>query len=957
MEQLFLTILNRAVTAGWLVLLVMVLRVVLKKAPRAAHYGLWAIVAVRLLWPGDLLPRTGVSLVPTTEPISGDVLTAAGTAVSGGLPAVSSPAGAAAAETAARTGQSLGHIAAVVWLVGMAAMALYLAGSYVRLRVRLRTAVRLEDGVWESEQAASPFVLGFFRPRIYLPFGLDRGIRDYVLAHERTHIRHRDHWVKPLAFLLLAVYWFNPLLWAAYILLCRDMEYACDEAVLRDLEEPDKRAYSQALLNCAAPRRAVTACPVAFGETCVKGRIRRALRYKKPAVWVTVAAVAVCAAAAVCLLTNPKDRTPYRWASRVTAEGLNVTYLWEGTSAQTPAGMSGLTSRLAEQLNGLTEEDLPLLENYAYDILGQGTEPFRLQMGRTAGKRELLYGGDSGYPLMLLYRGKLYGVDSEEMLQTILEYTRGVQVVPAGTELTLRMGLPGVYRMMTKESADGSDVIQGDDFSWTPAAWQGGMAFLNLAQTGRDGYFDFAGRIWCARARWGGQEHWLVYARNGQIALQPTESGSTRLNIVGRGLTFPEGGTYLTAECVYQTPVMSSPSPLSAELLQFRDEAVKYWARYQENASGQLTTALDPGKYSQYSIQGGQSISPEEWNSRFPEGLGPDISGYQERWLFQMEDGRQLLRLDDQLYLLQYYQVTGEIFEMLRLRPVPLEPERVLELDRLLLSVSRDGSAAAVSDIRAVMERLRQLPDYRRLLDGGADTLRYCFTMLECRYNGGYVMQAAMMAACQDLLADMGEDVTPYAGIFSVQAWYDRVKTQAFAVSEDLAHHPGYAVLLGLGVSRPDGTAAIAYVDMDGDGLAESLCTAEGKLRVLRYDGTEVWSSGPVGQNGDEALFLHRNGGQWELLRYGRTAEEQFYELLSLTGGRERLVRSRHLAGGAAAEDVRVFAEDLHTLLYGVDEAGLSDGCEMLLLSVMNGETRVGPLYDFSGYEMGEGNG
>lgn len=280
MEQLFLTILNRAVTAGWLVLLVMVLRVVLKKAPRAAHYGLWAIVAVRLLWPGDLLPRAGVSLVPTTEPISGDVLTAAGTAVSGGLPAVGSPAGAAAAETAARTGQSLGHIAAVVWLVGMAAMALYLAGSYVRLRVRLRTAVRLEDGVWESEQAPSPFVLGFIRPRIYLPFGLDRGSRDYVLAHERTHIRHRDHWVKPLAFLLLAVYWFNPLLWAAYILLCRDMEYACDEAVLRDLEEPDKRAYSQALLNCAGPRRAVTACPVAFGEICVKGRIRRALRYK-----------------------------------------------------------------------------------------------------------------------------------------------------------------------------------------------------------------------------------------------------------------------------------------------------------------------------------------------------------------------------------------------------------------------------------------------------------------------------------------------------------------------------------------------------------------------------------------------------------------------------------------------------------------------------------------------------
>ena len=167
MEQLFLTILNRAVTAGWLVLLVMVLRVVLKKAPRAAHYGLWAIVAVRLLWPGDLLPRAGVSLVPTTEPISGDVLTAAGTAASGGLPAVGSPAGAAAAETAARTGQSLGHIAAMVWLVGMAAMALYLAGSYVRLRVRLRTAVRTACG--KANRPRLPLCWGLSGPASTCP--------------------------------------------------------------------------------------------------------------------------------------------------------------------------------------------------------------------------------------------------------------------------------------------------------------------------------------------------------------------------------------------------------------------------------------------------------------------------------------------------------------------------------------------------------------------------------------------------------------------------------------------------------------------------------------------------------------------------------------------------------------------------------------------------------------------
>ena len=312
MEQLFLTILNRAVTAGWLVLLVMVLRVVLKKAPRAVHYGLWAIVAVRLLWPGDLLPRAGVSLVPTTEPISGDVLTAAGTAVSGGLPAVGSPAGAAAAETAARTGQSLGHIAAVVWLVGMAAMALYLAGSYVRLRVRLRTAVRLEDGVWESEQAPSPFVLGFIRPRIYLPFGLDRGSRDYVLAHERTHIRHRDHWVKPLAFLLLAVNWFNPVLWAAYVLLGRDMERACDEMVLKNATPAQRAAYSRALVSCAAQPKMAAVCPLAFGEVAVKERVKNVLNYKKPALWAVILLVVAAAIIGVCLLTKPaEDKSGY----------------------------------------------------------------------------------------------------------------------------------------------------------------------------------------------------------------------------------------------------------------------------------------------------------------------------------------------------------------------------------------------------------------------------------------------------------------------------------------------------------------------------------------------------------------------------------------------------------------------------------------------------------------------
>ena len=199
-------------------------------------------------------------------------------------------------------------IAAVVWAAVTAGMLLWMAGSYLHLRFRLREAVRLRDNLWQSDRIDAPFVLGLFRPRIYLPFGLDADALGPVTAHEEAHIRRRDHWIKPAAFLLLSVQWFNPLVWLAYILLCRDIELACDERVVRDMEPDGRRAYSEALLACSMPRHRITVCPVAFGESGVKARIRSVLSYRRPSFWIILAALLLCAVTAVCFLTNPPEK-------------------------------------------------------------------------------------------------------------------------------------------------------------------------------------------------------------------------------------------------------------------------------------------------------------------------------------------------------------------------------------------------------------------------------------------------------------------------------------------------------------------------------------------------------------------------------------------------------------------------------------------------------------------------
>ena len=315
MSVIFLKLLNLSISASWLVLVVLVLRLVLKRAPKWVDVLLWGMVALRLMLPFSI--ESALSLIPSAETLSPEVVRFdPAPTITSGVEFIDNAVNPSLSESfAAAPLASVNplyvwtYLAGWVWLIGLAAMLLYALVSYLRLRRRVSASIPLWENVYVCDEVPSPFILGIVHPRIYLPSALDEAQRGSVLSHERAHLARRDHWWKPLGFALLAVYWFNPLLWLAYTLLCRDIELACDERVLRGMDAGQVKDYSSALLACSVPRRMLAACPLAFGEVGVGARVKNALRYKKPAFWVVAASVAVCVVVAVCFLTNPRTDT------------------------------------------------------------------------------------------------------------------------------------------------------------------------------------------------------------------------------------------------------------------------------------------------------------------------------------------------------------------------------------------------------------------------------------------------------------------------------------------------------------------------------------------------------------------------------------------------------------------------------------------------------------------------
>ena len=361
MTQLFVRILETGLWGGCLVGVVLVLRLVFQKAPKWVHVLFWALVGLCLLFPFpvhsplSLRPAGGVvaavsAPAPQTQaegqPAADTPSTARPGLDSGAQTAPHLAGTAQAPAVTASQGPTLLDLCALVWLAGAAGLLAWALAGDLRLRRRVATAVRLEGNVYQSERVSTPFVLGLLRPRIYLPFGLGEGQLSHVVAHEQAHIARKDHWWKALGFVLLAVYWFNPLLWLAYRLLGRDIEGACDEKVVRSLGAAGRADYAQALLMCSAPRRFLAAHPLAFGEGEVKQRVKRVLCYRRPAVWIGVAAVAVCAVAAAVFLTQPPEEHPaIRW------DGVDYTQTGQALE-ELPQGSQALGTLEAEDLTG-----------------------------------------------------------------------------------------------------------------------------------------------------------------------------------------------------------------------------------------------------------------------------------------------------------------------------------------------------------------------------------------------------------------------------------------------------------------------------------------------------------------------------------------------------------------------------------------------------------------------------
>ena len=381
MGGVFSKVLHMSIAASWLILAVIALRLLLRKAPKWIRCILWGIVAIRLICPVSF--ESTLSLVPNAEDIasamvrfSGESMAAGGgpTIVSpieidggasmdarsdgivggasmdarsdgivggasmdirsddidSGVPVSVRPDGTAAGghSLAAESRANLPYLwmetGGILWMIGLGSLLGYALNGYLRLRGSVSEAILLRDNIWIGDRVASPFILGMFRPRIYLSSSAEESRMGYMLAHEQAHIRRGDHWWKLLGYLLLAVHWFNPLSWIAYILLSRDMELACDEKVIRGLDEAEKKSYLFALLDCSTQRRMVLACPPAFGEVGVKQRVNAVLDYKKPGFWVVLVSVFVCLIVAVCFLTT----SPKTWQIKVTipAEGTESFY-------------------------------------------------------------------------------------------------------------------------------------------------------------------------------------------------------------------------------------------------------------------------------------------------------------------------------------------------------------------------------------------------------------------------------------------------------------------------------------------------------------------------------------------------------------------------------------------------------------------------------------------------------
>lgn len=302
MDTLFLKILNMSITASWVVLAVILIRLLLQKAPKFIRIILWALVAVRLICPFSIESVFG--LIPNDEPISLEPSFTDPFTNYNSIPVINPNISPNLENNTDIILSPVTITAADIWIIGMLILILCTAISYFRICKKVKEAVPIKDNIYLCDHIPTPFILGIIKPKIYLPSSIAEEDMEYVIAHENAHLKRYDHCLKPFGFLLLIIHWFNPFIWLSYILFCRDIELICDENVIQNIGIEKKKSYSNALINCSASSKILSACPLAFGEVGVKTRIKNVLNYKKPALYISITAIVACAVVAVCFLTN-----------------------------------------------------------------------------------------------------------------------------------------------------------------------------------------------------------------------------------------------------------------------------------------------------------------------------------------------------------------------------------------------------------------------------------------------------------------------------------------------------------------------------------------------------------------------------------------------------------------------------------------------------------------------------
>jgi len=474
MSRVFLRLLNMSLSSILPIAAVILLRLLLRKAPKALHCMLWTVIALRLICP--ILPESAANLLPDLPEITADSFCNASerphSSPEYGIVTRSDPLEGTVSQPIVIVNHTGAPFSAIwlplltaVWLAGMLFLLIYGLETWFRLRQRIRPSICVGNGVWICDHIDSPFILGIFRPRIYLPSSLESRDADHVLSHERAHLRQKDHIRKPVGYLLLCVYWFNPVMWIGYWLFCQDVELACDEMAVAGMDLQNRKNYSLALLNCSLPGHMIAACPLAFGELGIKQRIRNILCYRKPSALFSGASILLAAFACVFFLTDPKTELPFMTEAIpvVQAEAVDLRPEEAVHHDLTPAELDELSYRLRDIRDAdpyQTDTGNSIIPLYYLDAQPEGLGSVRLE---GPGPRE-----DT---LLMQYDDVLYLVTDPDLARYLDALCSGKSSGPA------RQIPWDIHLTVESADANGATVVFSRDVN-AEGIWYGNSVYL-----------------------------------------------------------------------------------------------------------------------------------------------------------------------------------------------------------------------------------------------------------------------------------------------------------------------------------------------------------------------------------------------------------------------------------------------------------------------------------------------